>query len=187
MRIVLMTDRPGVAPHLGRWIRRLGHDVELLAGPPETLAGLAPGEVDCLVAAISVPRLYDLEDLSNLLAQNGWPSVLCLPALRVELIRRLEPLAFSSVLVEPIHRSQLRAGLTFAPLRAYRIQALERALSEAEALGKSRRLVERAKGFIMARHGVSEEAAHRLLQSQSQRENRRLEELALEVLETGGQ
>ena len=49
---------------------------------------------------------------------------------------------------------------------------------------ESREAIEQAKGIVMARHGVDPEEAFRLLAEQSQRSNRRVRDLAVELVES---
>ena len=47
-----------------------------------------------------------------------------------------------------------------------------------------RAAIEQAKGIVMARHGLDPEEAFRLLAEQSQRSNRRVRDLAVELVES---
>lgn len=182
MRVLLLTDKPEEHERLAPWIMRLDHSLTQATGPPEVLEELEPEEVECVVASIQEPESYDLEGLSELIKRLGWPAVLCLPSIQQGLLDRLMALSFCWVLVEPLHLSQLRASLRITPPCAGRFNEMERALADVEGTLEARRVVERAKGFIMARRGVSETVAHRALQVQSQKENKRLEVLAEEIL-----
>jgi GAF domain-containing protein len=73
------------------------------------------------------------------------------------------------------------AAVTLASARAYWEQ-VERADGLARAM-ESRAVIEQAKGVIIATTGVSAEEAFELLRAQSQAENRKLREIAAEIVE----
>ncbi|UJJ31408.1 nitrate regulatory protein [Halopseudomonas maritima] len=63
-----------------------------------------------------------------------------------------------------------------------RLQQLQDELEQARETLSERRLVERAKGLLMSRHGLSEESAYRTLQSAAMERGQRLGEVAQTVL-----
>jgi AmiR/NasT family two-component response regulator len=66
-----------------------------------------------------------------------------------------------------------------------RLQAMEEDLLAAQAALRERKLVERAKGLLMDRRGLSEEVAYRLLRETAMQQHRRLGEVAESVLQMG--
>ena len=63
-----------------------------------------------------------------------------------------------------------------------RLQQLQDELEQARETLNERKLVERAKGLLMSRHGLSEEAAYRTLQNAAMERGQRLGEVAQTVL-----
>jgi response regulator NasT len=59
---------------------------------------------------------------------------------------------------------------------------LREELDQAREALRERKIVERAKGIIMKRHGLSEEAAYALLRKAAMNENRRIHEVAQSVV-----
>jgi len=92
----------------------------------------------------------------------------------------------SGYLVKPVHRRQLVPAVRLA---LERFRALEQARSEAagarEAL-ETRKLVERAKGVLMQRAGLSEAEAFRRLQRLSTDRCQPMKQTALQVLAADG-
>jgi AmiR/NasT family two-component response regulator len=73
-----------------------------------------------------------------------------------------------------------QASVALANAQLYRAaQQLSEQLSEALS---SRAVIERAKGALMATHGIDEEQAFALLRERSQRSNRKLRDVAADVL-----
>ena len=86
-----------------------------------------------------------------------------------------------------------RSVLDLMQTQAQRLQAMGDELQAARAALNERKVVERAKGLLMASRGLSEEEAYRLLRQTAMNQNRRLVEVAeatlslAEVLRGGGQ
>jgi hypothetical protein len=78
-----------------------------------------------------------------------------------------------------------RSMLDLVQAQAQRLQAMGDELLAAQTSLRERKLVERAKGLLMDRRGLSEEAAYRLLRHTAMQQNRRLGEVAESVLQMG--
>ena len=68
--------------------------------------------------------------------------------------------------------------------QAQRLQAMSDELDTVRASLHERKLVERAKGLLMAHHQLSEDEAHKALRNMAMNQNRRLMEVAEAVLTT---
>ncbi|HOA93174.1 MAG TPA: nitrate- and nitrite sensing domain-containing protein [Quisquiliibacterium sp.] len=75
-----------------------------------------------------------------------------------------------------------RSMLALVQAQARRLQSMTEELDAARAALDERKLIERAKGLLMARHGVSEEAAYALLRQSAMHQGRRLADVARALL-----
>jgi hypothetical protein len=78
-----------------------------------------------------------------------------------------------------------RSMLDLVQAQAQRLQIMGDELLAAQTSLRERKLVERAKGLLMDRRGLGEEAAYRLLRQTAMQQNRRLGEVAESVLQMG--
>jgi hypothetical protein len=78
-----------------------------------------------------------------------------------------------------------RSMLDLVQAQAQRLQTMGDELLAAQTALRERKLVERAKGLLMDRRGLGEEAAYRLLRQTAMQQNRRLGEVAESVLQMG--
>jgi hypothetical protein len=78
-----------------------------------------------------------------------------------------------------------RSMIDLIQAQAQRLQAMGDELLAAQTSLRERKLVERAKGLLMDRRGLGEEAAYRLLRQTAMQQNRRLGEVAESVLQLG--
>ncbi len=85
-------------------------------------------------------------------------------------------------LVEPVASKAVIAAVRLAVARAQEIEQLRAKLVKTRETIHSRGAVERAKGILMRRLGLTEEEAHRRLQTESRNRNRKLVETAWHVI-----
>lgn len=78
-----------------------------------------------------------------------------------------------------------RSVLDLVQAQAQRLQQMGDELAAAQAAMRERKLVERAKGLLMTRRGLTEDAAYRLLRQTAMHQHRRLGEVAEAVLQMG--
>src|SRR3990172_2434181 len=86
-------------------------------------------------------------------------------------------------LVKPVTKKQLLPAIRLAIARFEQFRKLREDLSEMSEAIEARKLVERAKGILMKRCNIGEEEAFKLLQSHSQKENKKMRDIALIVIE----
>ena len=72
--------------------------------------------------------------------------------------------------------------LALVQAQARRLQSMTEELDTARTALDERKLIERAKGLLMVRHGVSEEAAYALLRQSAMHQGRRLADVARALL-----
>lgn len=75
-----------------------------------------------------------------------------------------------------------RAVLTLVQTQAARLQAMQQELEAARESLQERKLIERAKGLLMAHRQIGEDEAHRLLRQMAMNQQRRMREVAEAVL-----
>jgi response regulator NasT len=85
-------------------------------------------------------------------------------------------------LVKPVQEAELLATLEIAATRfSERLRMAEQTAELQDEL-EDRKLIERAKGLLMAREGLSEEQAHRQVQALARQQRRTMREVAEEIL-----
>jgi response regulator NasT len=87
-----------------------------------------------------------------------------------------------AVLTAQTEAEVLSAIATTATARAGDLRAARQEAENLRGMLETRKVVERAKGVLMRRLGVSEEAAYRKMQKASQDENRKMRDIAESIL-----
>ena len=131
-----------------------------------------------------MPQLDGIEAARRLLAERPVPIVIVTAYPQEELIGRAVEAGVFGYLVKPFREEDLLPAVRAARARFEELQAVRaEAASLAEAL-EARKLIERAKGVLMAREGLSEADAYARLRAASQRTGRSMRAIAEALVAT---
>jgi response regulator NasT len=143
-------------------------------------------EPDIVVMDVQMPKLDGIEAARQLLADRPVPIVIVTAFPQEELVRRAVEAGVFGYLVKPFRENDVLPAIHAARARFEELQAVrDEAASLSEAL-ESRKLVERAKGMLMAREKITEEEAYGRIRRASQRTGKPMRTIAEAVIETLG-
>jgi response regulator NasT len=152
----------------------------------EALRLAAELEPDVVVMDVQMPKLDGIEAARQLLAERPVPIVVVTAFPQEELVRRAVEAGVFGYLVKPFRENDVLPAIHAARARFEELQAVrEEASSLAEAL-ESRKIVERAKGMLMAREKITEDEAYTRIRRASQRTGKPMRTIAEAVVETLG-
>ena len=146
-------------------------------------------EPDVAVLDVKMPRLDGIEAARRILEERPIPIVMLTAYGQDELVSRAVEAGVFGYLVKPFRESDLLPAIRTARARHEELSALrEEAESLAEALA-ARKAIERAKGLLMAKEGLTEQEAFERLRRASQVAGRPLKVVAdalIATFETSG-
>jgi two-component system, response regulator PdtaR len=185
LRILVAEDETIIRLDLKETLERAGHEVCAEARDGEEAVALARAErPDLAVLDVKMPRLDGIEAARRILAERPIPIVMLTAYGQDELVARAVEAGVFGYLVKPFRETDLLPAMQTARARHAELEALrEEAESLAEALA-TRKVVERAKGLLMAQEGLSEEDAFRRLQRASQVSGRPMRVVAEALIAT---
>jgi AmiR/NasT family two-component response regulator len=187
LRILLAEDETIIRMDLRQVLERAGFEVCAEAHDGEEAVELAEREQpDLAILDVKMPRLDGIEAARRILAERPIPIVMLTAYGQDELVSRAVEAGVFGYLVKPFRESDLLPAIHAARARHEELQALrDEAESLAEALA-TRKLVERAKGLLMEREGLSEQDAFVRLRRASQVSGRPLKVVAEALIATFG-
>jgi two-component system, response regulator PdtaR len=169
MRILIAEDETIIRLDLRKLLEEAGHEVcgEARDGVEAVeLAGSQRPELAIL--DVKMPRLDGIEAAKRILEDRPIPIVMLTAYGQDELVARAVEAGVFGYLVKPFRESDLLPAIATARARHEELSALrEEADSLAEALA-ARKSIERAKGLLMEREGLSEQDAFARLRKASQ-------------------
>ena len=166
-------------------LERAGFDVVAEARDGEEAVALArEHEPDLAIMDVKMPRLDGIEAARRILDERPIPIVMLTAYGQDELVGRAVEAGVFGYLVKPFREQDLLPAIRAARARHDELVEL-RAETEslAEALA-SRKVIERAKGLLMAKEGLSEQDAFARLRKASQVSGRPLRVVAEAVVAT---
>ena len=141
-------------------------------------------EPDLAIMDVKMPKLDGIDAARRILNERPIPIVMLTAYGQDELVSRAVEAGVFGYLVKPFRETDLLPAIQTARARHEEFAALrEEADSLAEALA-ARKAIERAKGLLMAKEGLSEEDAFARLRKASQVSGRPLRVIAEAVVDT---
>ena len=185
MRILIAEDETIIRLDLRDLLERAGFDVCAEARDGEEAVELArSARPDLAVLDVKMPRLDGIEAARRILDERPIPIVMLTAYGQPELVSRAAEAGVFGYLVKPFREADLLPAIQTARARHEELTALrEEAESLAEALA-ARKAIERAKGLLMEKEGLSEQDAFARLRKASQVSGRPLRVVAEAVVAT---
>jgi two-component system, response regulator PdtaR len=185
VRILIAEDETLIRLDLKEILERAGFDVCAEARDGEEAVALASeAEPDLAILDVKMPRLDGIEAARRILDERPIPIVMLTAYGQDELVSRAVEAGVFGYLVKPFRESDLLPAIRAARARHAELEALrEEAESLAEALA-TRKVVERAKGILMEREGLSEQDAFDRLRRASQVSGRPMKVVAEALIAT---
>jgi two-component system, response regulator PdtaR len=184
-RILLAEDETIIRLDLRQLLESSGFDVVAEARDGLEAVELARSEQpDLAVLDVKMPRLDGIEAARKILEERPIPIVMLTAYGQQELVSRAVEAGVFGYLVKPFRETDLLPAIATARARHEELAALrEEAESLAEALA-ARKAIERAKGLLMEKEGLSEQEAFARLRKASQVSGRPLRVVADAVVAT---
>jgi response regulator NasT len=185
--VLIAEDETIIRLDLKDLLERAGFDVCAEARDGIEAVELARSEEpDVAVLDVKMPRLDGIEAARRILDERPIPIVMLTAYGQEELVSRAVEAGVFGYLVKPFREQDLLPAIHTARARHEELAALrEEAESLSEALS-ARKVIERAKGLLMAKEDLSEEDAFARLRRASQLSGRPLKVVAEAVVATLG-
>jgi response regulator NasT len=185
MRILVAEDETIIRLDLKALLERAGFEVCAVAHDGEEAVALAREAVpDIAIMDVKMPKLDGIEAARRILDERPIPIVMLTAYGQDELVQRAAEAGVFGYLVKPFREQDLLPAIRTARARYEELAALrEEAESLAEALS-ARKAIERAKGLLMEKEGLSEQEAFGRLRKASQLSGRTLKVVAEALIAT---
>jgi response regulator NasT len=179
LRIAVADDEPDMRDYFAKFLPRLGHRVVVVAeNGDELVARCRAARPDLVITDIKMPDMDGIDAATRLYEESPVPVILVSAYHDAELIRRAEADHIMGYLVKPIKQVDLEPVIALAMHRFEQFQELRKEAADLRQALEDRKLIERAKGILMKRVGLDEQAAFRRLQKLSSDKNLKLAELS---------
>jgi len=185
MKILIAEDETIIRLDLRELLEKAGHNVVAEARDGEEAVDLARvHEPELALLDVKMPKLDGIDAARRILEERPIPIVMVTAYGEEELVSRAVEAGVFGYLVKPFRETDLLPAIATARARHDELAALrDEADSLSEALA-ARKAIERAKGLLMEREGLSEQDAFARLRKASQISGRPLKVVAEALIAT---
>jgi response regulator NasT len=186
VRVVIAEDEAIIRLDLKETLEEEGYEVVGETGRGDEAVQLVRDhKPDIAILDIKMPGLDGLQAAREITNDRG-AAVLILTAFsQRDLIEQARDAGALAYLVKPFQRSELIPAVEVALGRFQEMRALEDEVKGLEDQLETRRLVDRAKGLLMDKHGLSENDAFSFVQKTAMRERTTMKHIAQQIIDGG--
>ena len=187
LKVILINDGTGQVASLRRTLTQAGLEVIAELEPaPDMAAAIARLEPDVVLIDSDAPGRDVLEEICVASAHSARPVVMFTGQSHRDVIRGALEAGVAAYVVGEVPASRIHTLLEVA-IERFRMERSRRdELLQARQRLAERQWIDRAKGLLMTLRGVSEEQAYRLLRERAMQSQRRIGDVAREMVEVAG-
>ncbi len=186
-RVVIAEDEALIRLDLREMLIEEGFDVVGEAADGEQAVSLAESlQPDLVVCDVKMPKMDGITAAGIIASKHIAPVVILTAFSQRDLIERARDAGAMAYLVKPFQKRDLLPAVEMAMSRFAQIRALEAEVGDLRERLETRKLVERAKGVLMATHGMSEPQAFSWIQRTAMDKRTTMKAVAELVVETNG-
>jgi AmiR/NasT family two-component response regulator len=183
LRVLVANEDKQALDDVARILEELGHEVMARAvSNREVAAEVQREEPDVALVKLHDDEEHALELIDEIVEESDCPVLAMMESEDTDFLSRAADKGIYAY-VSPASREAVQGAIEIAVRRRSEMARFQKAVEQMEGALDRRALIERAKGILMERHGVGEDAAFQLLRAHARSNNRRVVEVAHSVTE----
>lgn len=183
LRVLVADDDPIIRLDLKQMLQSMDYEVVGEAGDGQEAVKLATSlRPDICVLDIKMPIKDGITAVTELLADEIAPAILLTAYSDKELIDRAKEAGAFAYLVKPFKPGDLPPAIEVAVTRYRQWLDVNNQVSDLEERLETRKLIEKAKGVLIEKQGLSESDAYRKIQQSSMNARKTMKEVAEAIL-----
>jgi response regulator NasT len=182
-RILIADDEPLIRADLKELLEELGYEVVAEASDGlEALSLINQFKPDVVILDIKMPKVDGIRVAVEVADQ--FPVIILSAYTEKPLIEKAKKSGIMAYLSKPFRENDLSPCIELAVTRFLETSKLTERISRLREQLENRKLIERAKGLLMTKEGITETQAYRKLQKTSMQKNRSMKEIAEAIILT---
>ncbi len=141
---------------------------------------------DLVLMDIKMPEMDGITAAGKIYADKIAPVILLTAFSQPDIVDKAKDSGVLGYLVKPVQESQLFPAIEIALSRWQEMQGLEDELEKLKDSLETRKMVDRAKGIIMAAHKLGEQEAYRRMQQYAMQKRVSIKEVAQSIIRAAG-
>lgn len=177
-KVLIAEDNPKTRLFLKNQLELLGYQVEAVSNGQAAVDMAAELDPSLIILDVKMPQMDGIDAAKAITSKGPVPIILITGLSSDEMATKAIESGVFAYLVKPVTKKQLEPAIKLALARYREFKSLKVEVDDLKDAIETRKIVERAKGILMKRCNISEEEAFKLLQSHSQKENKKMREVA---------
>ncbi len=177
-KVLIAEDNPKTRLFLKNQLELLGYQVEAVSNGQASVDMVSEVDPTLVIMDVKMPEMDGIDAARNISARKTIPIILITGLSSDEMATKAIESGVFAYLVKPVTKKQLEPAIKLAMARYDEFKSLKVEVDDLKDAIETRKLVERAKGILMKRCNITEEDAFKLLQTHSQKENKKMREIA---------
>lgn len=184
-RVLVAEDEALIRLDLAEMLKEEGYEVVGQAGDGQEAVELADAlKPDLVIMDVKMPRRDGIDAAREIAEKRIAPIVVLTAFSQRELVERARDAGAMAYLVKPFSATDLIPAIEVAVSRFHEITELEQEVATLAERLETRKLIERAKGLLQAKQGMTEPDAFRWIQRAAMDRRTTMKRVAEVVLET---
>ncbi len=183
LRVLIAEDEALTRTILRARLEKLGHQVVAEAeNGAQAVEAARAHKPDAIIMDIRMPEMDGIEAARRIVNDNPC-AILFLTAFSDEaLVEQASDTGALAYLMKPFRKEDLAPALEVAVRRFRQIQSQGKEIAELKDSLEARKLIERAKGILMDRHGLTEDEAFKRIHFQARNQNKKMRDIAQSII-----
>ncbi len=183
LKVVIADDEALIRLDLREMLTEAGHTVVGEASDGEEAVELAQRlKPDLVIMDVKMPKMDGITAAGIITERQLAPVLLLTAYSQEDVVAKANSSGVMAYLVKPVREEQLFASMQVAIARFKEHQQMDSELADLRESLETRKLLDRAKGILMAAHGLTEEQAYSKMRQYSMNRRMSLKELAEAVI-----
>ncbi len=183
LRIVIADDESIIRMDLAETLQRMGHIVIAESGDGKTAVEQVRNyHPDLVILDVKMPGMDGVDAAAAISRERLAPVLLLTAYSQQELVRRAMGAGVFAYVVKPFTESDLLPAMGIAIARFKEFSDIAAEAASLSGALETRKIVDRAKGVLMDKHGLPEREAFRRIQQQSMNSRKSMRDIAEAIL-----
>jgi len=180
-RILIADDEPIIRTDLKELLEELGYEVVAEAGDGLAALNLIEQvQPDVVILDIKMPKMDGIQVAGEI--ADRFPVIILTAYTERHLIEKARDSGVMAYLSKPFREGDLSPGIELAVTHFLKTARLTEHVTKLKSQLEARKLIEKAKGLLMTREGLTEAQAYRKLQKTSMQKNKSMRDVADAVI-----
>jgi response regulator NasT len=162
------------------------HAITVISEPTGLARRIAEQSPDIVLIDVADPSRDVLEELALISGPMERPVAMFVDRSDEQLTRAAIESGVSAYVVDGLHPDRIKPILDAAIARFHLFQKMRAELAATRAALEERKIIDRAKAILMKARGIDEEAAYALLRKTAMDQNRRMADIAQQLVMAAG-